>query len=77
MAPVGRGIYLSRAKPCRGARIYDETLLMLGLLKDLSGFMRERKKFWLAPLIVVSLLLGALIVFAPGSAVALFIYALF
>ncbi|WP_295436266.1 DUF5989 family protein [uncultured Thiodictyon sp.] len=50
---------------------------MLDLLRDLWGFMRERKKFWLAPIIVVSLLLGALIVFAPGSAVAPFIYALF
>jgi hypothetical protein len=39
--------------------------------------MRERKKFWLAPIIVVMLLLGALIVVAQGSAVAPFIYTLF
>jgi len=39
--------------------------------------MRERKKFWLAPIVVVLLLLGALIVFAQGSAVAPFIYTLF
>lgn len=50
---------------------------MLDLLKDLWGFMRERKKFWLAPIILVLLLLGALIVFAQGSAVAPFIYTLF
>ena len=50
---------------------------MLDLLKDLWGFMRERKKFWLAPIIVVLLLLGALLVFAQGSAVAPFIYTLF
>ena len=50
---------------------------MLELIKDLWGFMRERKKFWLTPIIVVALLLGALIVFAPSSAVAPFIYALF
>lgn len=50
---------------------------MWDLLKDLTGFMRERKKFWLAPLIVVMLLLGALIVFGQGSAIAPFIYTLF
>ena len=50
---------------------------MLDLLKDLWGFMKERKKFWLAPIIIILLLLGALIVFAQGSAVAPFIYTLF
>lgn len=50
---------------------------MWDLLKDLTGFMSERKKFWLAPLIVVMLLLGALIVFGQGSAIAPFIYTLF
>jgi hypothetical protein len=39
--------------------------------------MRDRKKFWLAPLIVVMVLLGALIVIGQGSAVAPFIYTLF
>lgn len=50
---------------------------MLELLKDLWGFMRVRKKFWLAPILIVMLLLGALIVFAQGSSVAPFIYTLF
>ena len=50
---------------------------MLDLLKDLWGFMRLRKKFWLAPVIVVMLLLGALLVLSQGSAVAPFIYTLF
>jgi len=50
---------------------------MLDLLKDLWGFLRERKKFWLAPIILVMLLLGALLIFAQGSAVAPFIYTLF
>ena len=50
---------------------------MLDLLADLWAFMRERKKFWLAPIIIVLLLLGALLVFAQGSAVAPFIYTLF
>jgi hypothetical protein len=46
-------------------------------LTDLWGFMKERKKFWLAPIILVMLLLGVLIVVAQGSAVAPFIYTLF
>ncbi len=50
---------------------------MLDFLKDLWGFMRERKKFWMAPIIIVLLLLGVLIVLAEGSAVAPFIYTLF
>ena len=50
---------------------------MLELLKDLWAFMKARKKFWLAPIIIIMLLLGALIVLTPGSAVAPFIYTLF
>jgi len=50
---------------------------MLDLLKDLWGFMKDRKKFWLAPIIIVMMLLGLLVVFAQGSAVAPFIYTLF
>ncbi len=50
---------------------------MLDLLKDLWGFMKARKKFWLAPIIIVMLLLGVLIVMTQGSAVAPFIYTLF
>lgn len=50
---------------------------MLELFKDLWDFMRVRKKFFLTPIIVVMVLLGFLIVFAQGSAVAPFIYTLF
>ncbi len=50
---------------------------MIEFLKDLWDFMRERKKFWLAPIVIVMVLLGTLIVFAQGSAVAPFIYTLF
>jgi hypothetical protein len=42
---------------------------MIDFLQDLWGFMRERKKFWLAPIILVMVLLGALIIVAQGSAV--------
>ena len=50
---------------------------MIEFLRDIWGFMRERKKFWLAPIIFVMLLLGVLIVLAEGSAIAPFIYTLF
>ena len=50
---------------------------MFDLLKDLWAFMRVRKKFWLLPLILTLVLLGALLVLAQGSAVAPFIYTLF
>jgi len=50
---------------------------MIEFFQDLWAFMRERKKFWLAPIIIVMVLLGALIVLAQGSAVAPFIYTLF
>lgn len=50
---------------------------MFDLITDLWGFMRARKKFWLAPIILIMLMLGALLVFSQGSAVAPFIYTLF
>ena len=50
---------------------------MFEFIRDLWDFMRVRKKFWMAPLIIVMVLLGALIVLTQGSAVAPFIYTLF
>jgi competence protein ComGC len=50
---------------------------MLEFLSDLWQFMRTRKKFWLAPIIIVLLLLGVLIVLAEGTAMAPFVYTLF
>jgi hypothetical protein len=50
---------------------------MFDLIKDLWSFLKERKKFWLLPIILVLLLLGALIVLTQGSAIAPFIYTLF
>lgn len=49
----------------------------MDILKDLWGFMRTRKKYWLLPIILIMLLLGGLIVFTSGSALAPFIYTLF
>jgi hypothetical protein len=50
---------------------------MLEFVLELWAFMRERKKFWLLPIILVLTLLGGLIVLTQGSAVAPFIYTLF
>jgi len=50
---------------------------MLDLLKDLWSFLKERKKFWLLPMIAILLLLGALVILTEGSAIAPFIYTLF
>jgi uncharacterized protein DUF5989 len=49
----------------------------MSFLRELYAFMRVRKKYWLAPILVVMLLLGGLMVFTKGSAVAPFIYTLF
>ena len=49
----------------------------MDFMKDLWAFMRVRKKFWMAPIIIILVLLGVLIVLAEGSAVAPFIYTLF
>ena len=46
-------------------------------IAELWAFMRERKKFWLAPIVIVLLLLGSLIVLTQGSVIAPFIYTLF
>ncbi|MDE3019832.1 MAG: hypothetical protein KGO52_09575 [Nitrospirota bacterium] len=50
---------------------------MGSFMKELWAFMRERKKFWLLPIILVLLVFGALLVLTEGSAVAPFIYTLF
>jgi hypothetical protein len=49
----------------------------MDFIKDLWGFLIARKKFWLAPLIIILLLFGILIVIGGGSAIAPFIYTLF
>jgi len=47
------------------------------ILKDIFGFLMERKKFWLIPIIFALLLIGLLIVMAGSSAIAPFIYTIF
>ncbi len=50
---------------------------MTSIFQELWEFMRVRKKFWLAPIIIMMALFGGLIVLTKGSAVAPFIYTLF
>jgi hypothetical protein len=49
----------------------------MGLMSELWGFMKERKKWWLLPVIFVMVIVGSLLVFAQGSALAPFIYTIF
>lgn len=49
----------------------------MSFLSELWAFLRQRKKFWLVPIILVMLLIGGLLVLAQGSAIAPFIYTLF
>ena len=44
---------------------------------DLWGFLKERKKFWLLPVILTLLMIGGLIIFTSGTAIAPFIYTIF
>lgn len=50
---------------------------MIDFIQDIFDFMKERKKFWLAPILGLLLVLGVLVVMGQGSAIAPFIYTLF
>ena len=50
---------------------------LLELIKDVWDFLKTRKKYWLAPLIITIVLMGGLIIFTQGSVVAPFIYSIF
>jgi len=49
----------------------------MSFLRELWAFMRQRKKFWLLPILIMMVIFGGLIVFTKGSAVAPFIYTIF
>lgn len=49
----------------------------MSFLKDLWTFMRVRKKFWLAPIILIMVAIGGVLILAQGSAIAPFVYTLF
>lgn len=50
---------------------------LIDLFKDIYDFLKIRKKYWLAPLIITIVLMGALLLFTQGSVVAPFIYSIF
>jgi len=52
-------------------------LTMLEFLRDMWSFLKVRKKWWLAPIIIFLLILGVLLIFGGSTAVAPFIYSLF
>jgi hypothetical protein len=49
----------------------------MALIVELWAFMKERKKWWLLPVVIVMLVVGTLLIFAQGSALAPFIYTIF
>ena len=49
----------------------------MSLVRELWSFMKVRKKWWLAPVLLVLFAVGTLLVFAQGSALAPFIYTIF
>ena len=50
---------------------------MIEFIKEFFEFLKERKKYWLLPIIIVLVLFGGLIILSQGSAVAPFIYTIF
>ena len=70
--PSGSGI------PATTKRCFEELMMSkVQVVSELWQFMRDNKKFWLAPIIITLVLVGALLVLAKSSAVAPFIYTLF
>ncbi|MFO1059493.1 MAG: DUF5989 family protein [Dongiaceae bacterium] len=49
----------------------------MSFLAEIWSYMRVRKKFWLAPLVIIMVIFGGLVILAKGSAVAPFIYTIF
>jgi hypothetical protein len=49
----------------------------MSFLSEIWSYMKVRKKFWLAPLVLIMVIFGGLIILAKGSAVAPFIYTIF
>ena len=47
------------------------------LIQDIWDFLKTRKKYWLAPLIITIVIMGSLIIFTQGSVIAPFIYSIF
>jgi hypothetical protein len=74
MTATGR---LEMTRPEVGQMAFEGSREKVGILAELWAFMRVRKKWWLGPIVLMLALLGLLVVFTQGSAVAPFIYTLF
>ena len=82
--------YFGRLRPFTAFRVTEKAFchslpglsnnsgeLSVDFIRDLWGFLKYRKKYWLLPIILTLLFFGALMVFAGGSAIAPFIYTIF
>jgi len=49
----------------------------MSFLKEFLEFIKERKKYWLVPILIILVIFGGLIILSQGSAIAPFIYTLF
>ena len=68
---------MSRVSAWIDTKGYFNFMGKINILKELWDFLKIRKKWWLAPIVVVLVLLGALIIVTESSAIAPFIYTLF
>jgi hypothetical protein len=65
------------SRPVAGSLLWQQAMNRFAIIKEFLEFLRERKKWWIAPIVIFLLLLGGLLIFAKGSALAPFIYSLF
>ncbi len=56
---------------------WEITMSKLTMMRELWGFLRANKRWWLLPILVVLILLGVVLVLTEGSALAPFVYSLF
>jgi hypothetical protein len=71
------GLLIHRLRSYTAMNFIRDAKSKLSIFGELWAFMKVRKKWWLGPIMIFLLLLGVLIVFTEGSALAPFIYALF
>jgi uncharacterized protein DUF5989 len=73
------GGHIRNGSAIRGTtrRCFEELMSKVQVVSELWQFMRENKKYWLAPIVITLVVVGALLVLAKSSAIAPFIYTLF
>ena len=68
---------IKRSLEGSGLRCTTQRFAVMSFLMEFWDFLRQRKKFWLLPILIVLVVFGGLIVLTQGSAIAPFIYTLF